>query len=204
MLRLEIDGRWEPQDFIEVLTGVESLYYKAALIRRDRFPYDPPFYWFEGPELRASFDDHLRHTNDWLLARARATSRAEYRMMVARISYASPGGIDLAGVGQACNAIKGIVDSFIKLYTERHLRREADAQARIETAMKEESLSAMKVENARKLLELRHDYPDMPDDFLVALIGNDQDRLIPRIAERKLIGVQTIDGERSEVGEDEE
>jgi hypothetical protein len=198
MLRLEIDGRWEPEDFIEVLTGIESLYYKAALIRRYRFPYQPPFYWYERPELPASFDDHLRHTNDWLLAQARATARAEYRMMVARISYASPGGIDLAGVGQACNAVKGIVDSFIKLYTERHLRHEADAQARIETAMKEESLSAMKVENARKLLELRHDYPDVPDDLFIALIGNDQDRFIPRIAERKLIGVQAIDGERSE------
>ena len=42
MLRLEIDGKWEPEDFIEVLTGVESLYYKAALNRR--FPYEPPFY----------------------------------------------------------------------------------------------------------------------------------------------------------------
>jgi hypothetical protein len=30
MLRLEIDGKWEPEDFIEVLKGVESLYYKAA------------------------------------------------------------------------------------------------------------------------------------------------------------------------------
>lgn len=204
MLTLEIDGRWEPEDFIEVLTGIESLYYKAALIRRHRFLYEPPFYWLDRPELPASFDDRLRHTNDWLLARARATASAEYRMMVARISYASPGGIDLAGVGQACNAVKGIVDSFIKLYTERHLRREADAQARIETAMKEESLSAMKVKNARKLLELRHDYPDVPDDFFVALIGNDQDRLIPRIAERKLIGVHTADGERSAVDEDEE
>ena len=30
MLRLEIDGNWEPEDFIEVFRGVEALYYKAA------------------------------------------------------------------------------------------------------------------------------------------------------------------------------
>lgn len=210
MLRLEIDGRWEPEDFIEVLTGVESLYYKAALARRFRFPYERSFYWFDRPELTASFDDHLRQTNDWFLAHARATARAEYRLKVARIAYASPGGIDLAGLGQAMNAVKEIFDSIIKFFTEGELRRQADAQARIKTSrdetaheMDQESLRAQKIENARKLLELRRDFPDAPDDFLIALIGNDQDRLIPRIAERKLIGVRTIDGEPHEDDEDE-
>jgi hypothetical protein len=201
MLRLEIDGKWEPEDFIEVLTGVESLYYKAALIRR--FPYEPPFYWLERPYLSASFDDQLDQTKNWLLARARATARVESRMRVARISYASPGGIDLVGLGEACKALEGIIDRLIKFFTERELRRQADAQARIETAMKEESLSDMKVKNARKLLELRRDFHDVPDDFFTALIGNDQDRLIPRIAERKLIAVRTIDGEGPEVDGDE-
>lgn len=198
MLRLEIDGKWEPEDFIEVLKGVESLYYKAALRRHlPRFPYEPDPYWFERSFLPVSFEEHINLANDWLLSRARATARAEYRMTVARISYASPGGIDLAGVGQACNAVKGIVDSFIKLYTDRHLRREADAQARIETEMKEESLNAMKIENARKILEMRHDFPDIPEDAFIALIGNDQDRLIPRIAERKLVGAHIVDGKPS-------
>jgi hypothetical protein len=203
MLRLEIDGKWEPEDFIEVLTGVESLYYKAALIRR--FPYEPPFYWFERPYPSASFDDQLDQTNNWLLARARATARADYRMKVARISYASPGGIDLAGLGQACNALKGIIDSLIKFFTEGELRRQADEQAKIETSIKEtelekdrESLRTLKIENARAILNLRRDFHDVPEDVLVALIGNDQDRLVPRIAERKLIGVQRIDGDSHE------
>jgi len=196
MLRLEIDGKWEPEDFIEVLKGVESLYYKAALQRRfPRFPYERDFYWFDRAYLPVSFEEHLNLANDWLLARARATAHAEYRMKVTRISYASPGGIDLAGLGQACNAVKGMIDSLIKLYTERHLRREADTQARIETEMKKESLNAMKIENARKLLKLQRDYPEVPEDAFIALIGNDQDRLIPRIAERKLIGVRIIDSE---------
>lgn len=73
MLRLEIDGKWEPEDFIEVLTGVESLYYKAALVRR--VFHEPLFYWFDRPYVPGSFDDHLNQTNDWLLARARDGSR---------------------------------------------------------------------------------------------------------------------------------
>jgi hypothetical protein len=201
MLRLEIDGRWEPEDFIEVLTGVESLYYKAALVRR-RF-YEPPFYWFDRPHLSASFDEQVEATNRWLLDRARATARADYRITVARISYASPGDIHLHGLGDAFKPIEGIIDRIIKLFTERKLRHEADAQARIETAMKEESLRALKIENARAILNLRRDFHDVPEDILVALIGNDQDRLIPRIAERKLIGVQRIDGGHPDDHEDE-
>lgn len=208
MLRLEIDGKWEPEDFIEVLTGAESLYYKAALIRR--FPYGRPFYWFDRAYLSENFDDQLDQTNNWLLARARATARADYRMKVARISYASPGGIDLAGLGQACNAVKGIVDSLIKFFTEGELRRQAGEQAKIETSIKEtelekdrESLRTLKIENARAILNLRRDFHDVPEDVLVALIGNDQDRLVPRIAERKLIGVQRIDGASHEDDGDE-
>lgn len=194
MLRLEIDGKWEPEDFIEVLKGVESLYYKAAFRRRfHRFPSEPDFYWLDRSYLLGSFEDHLNITNDWLLSRARATAHAEYRMTVARISYASPGGIDFAGLGQACNAVKGILDSLIKLYTERNLRREADVQARLDTEIKAETLRAMKIENARKLLEIQREFHDVPEDTFIALVGNDQDRLIPRIAERKLIGVRSVD-----------
>ena len=29
MLRLRIDGQWEPEDFIEVLVCVETLYYNG-------------------------------------------------------------------------------------------------------------------------------------------------------------------------------
>lgn len=200
MLRLKIDGIWEPEDFIEVLKGIESLYYKAAIDRR--FPYDPPFYWFERPYLPVSFDEHLDLSNDWLLARARAVAHGSHRMRVARIHYASPGKIDFVGIGEAFRAIEGIVDRLIKFFTERELRHEADNQARIETLRKQmelekdgESLRALKIENARAILTLRRDFHDIPEDHIVALIGNDQDRLIPRIAEQKLIGVRRYDGE---------
>jgi hypothetical protein len=35
----------------------------------------------------------------------------------------------------------------------------------------------------------------MPDEILTALITHDQDKLIPRIAERKLVAVRTMDVE---------
>jgi hypothetical protein len=207
MLRLKIDGSWEPEDFIEVLKGVESLYYKAALERR--FPHEPPFYWLERPYPNASFDEHLVLSNDWLLARARAVARGPHRMRVARIRYASPGKIDLVGLGEACRAIEGIIDRFIKFFTERELRREAGNQAKIETLRKKvelekdgESLRALKIENARSILTLRREFHDMPEEQFVALSGNDQDMLIPRIAEKRLIGVKRYDADPSKEDRD--
>jgi len=35
----------------------------------------------------------------------------------------------------------------------------------------------------------------MPEEQFVALIGNDQDMLIPRIAEKRLIGVKRYDAD---------
>lgn len=200
MLRLEIDGRWEPEDFIEVLKGIESLYYKAALRRRLR--YEPPSFWFDRPFALARFKDDLDFANDWLLQRARTIAQSDDRLKVSRISYASPGGIDLAGLGEACRSLEGIIDRLIKLITERTLRREADRQAELDTELKrtglekeQESLRSLKIENARAILELHRDFHDMPEEMLVALIANDQDRLIPRIAEGKLIGLRSFDGE---------
>jgi hypothetical protein len=198
MLRLDIQGRWEPEDFIEVLKGLESLYYKAVI--RGPLFYELPFYRFEWQRFSGSFQEQLDHSNEWLLDHARATTAGETRLSLTRIEYASPGGIDLVGLGQACNALDRILGRLIKFFTERTLRRERDAQARIRTAMAEtelerdyESLRAVKIANARELLSLRREFPEMHEDFFLSLTARDQDKLIPRIAERKLIGASTVE-----------
>jgi hypothetical protein len=198
MLRLEIDRRWEPEDFIEVLKGLESLYYKAV-ISSPRF-YEPLYYQFEWPRFSGSFQDQLDISNDWLLDQARTIAPGGSRLSLTRIEYASPGGIDLVGLGQVCNALDRVLGRLIKLFTERTLRRERAAQAQIRTAMAEteferdqESLRAVKIANARELLSLRRDFPEIHEDFFLSLTARDQDKLIPRIAQRKLIGASTLE-----------
>ena len=197
MLRLEIDGQWDPEDFIEVLTGLESMYYKA--VARQLLPHDLPLRWFARSSPAISFEDDLDLSNSWLLSWARIISPRDSRLSINQVQYASPGAIDFAGVGKAFEAIEGIIDRLIKLFTERRLRQERNKQASIETARQQvglekdhESLRAQKIENARSLLALQRDYPDAPDELLLALISRDQDRLIPRIAEGKIVGVRTI------------
>lgn len=95
MLRLYIKGRWEPEDFIEVFSGVESLYYKAALTRR--FLREPPYFWPEPIRAAEAFEESVAAANDWFLARSRTIAVHDLRLNVRRIEYASPGRIDLIG-----------------------------------------------------------------------------------------------------------
>lgn len=201
MLTLQIDGRWEPEDFIEVLTAVESIYYKVAVARR--YSFDRGFYWFEDRAAFSSYEEHLDAVNRWILTRSRDVAPQYLRLQVARIQYASPGGIDLVGLGEACKAVEGIVDRLLKFFTERTLRRERDRRSQIATEIKGvehekeiENLRGLKIRNAREILELRRDFPEVPDELFVALLNRDQEKLIPRIAEGKLIGVTRVDGVR--------
>jgi hypothetical protein len=197
MLRLYIEGRWEPEDFVEVLSGVESLYYKAALNRG--FLREPPYFWFERVRPSESFGDGIAVANEWFLARSRTIAPQDRRLSVRRIEYASPGKIDLVGFGEACRAVADVIISLTKFFSEGEVRRQANKRAQIESKMKEvdlekahESLRSLKIDNARAILKLRDDFPDMPPEFVTTLIAHDQDRLIPRIAESKLIGAKTL------------
>lgn len=194
-LTLSIDGRLEPEDFIEIFEAVESLYYKAIDDRRRLYPLDR--YYFGRRVLDQSYPDRLDSVNDWILKESRMTTFGENRLFVSRIEYASPGGIDFAGVGQAIEALDRTIGRLIAFFTERHKRRETDKQASIDTQIKEiefekerESLRALQIENARELLALRRDFPDELQEVLLPLAVRDQERLSARIAEGKLIGVE--------------
>ena len=200
MLRLEIEGRWEPENFIQTLEGIESLYYKAAIKRL--VSYETSFFWYDRSRIFTSYDDYLNWTNDWLLARARITARPFERLTVAGIQYGSPGFIDLLGFGEACRALEGIVCRLISFFEDRNLRKQRDEQATIDTALKEleleakeDSLRTIKWENAGKILELCQDYAGLPEDLLRSIVTNDQDKIISLIAEGKLVGISTGDSD---------
>lgn len=195
MLTLKIDRQWEPEDFIEVLQGVESLYYKAIGYRYR--PFVPEIYFMERHHPFTSYDERLNLLNNWLLQESRITIYADMRLLVRRIDYASPGSIDLIGVGKAIEAVDKIIGRLIEYFTERRKRREGDKQARIDTEIKEvelakerESLRAIQIANARELLSLRREFPDEFEEILVPLAVRDQEKISSRIAERKLIGTK--------------
>lgn len=208
MLRLEIDGAWEPQDFIEVLQATESMYYKLA---HPAYRYPSRFFLFEEmryfereASLLQSYEGLLDTINNRLLNRARYEAAGYERLRVKRINYASPGGLDLIGIGKVCEVISNSIGRMKVYYDHRHIRKERDEQARIETERKrielereQESLRAIKIENAKKALELLDRHPE-ENEWLLPLLVRDQDALSDRIAERKLIAASTHSDEPPE------
>ncbi|WP_027062857.1 hypothetical protein [Mesorhizobium loti] len=207
MLSLEIDGRWEPQDFIEVLGAIESFYYKLVQERLHRFR--PPF-WLDDEYLLfererfgvLSFEAALDQLNARMLERARYETPSYRRLSVGRIQYASPGGIDLLGIGKIVETLANSIGRMKTYFDEAHLRSERDAQASLDTELKRieiekdrESLQALKIRNAQDALQLLDSHPDM-HDALVPLLVRDQDAIVSRLAERKLISARVILGDQ--------
>ena len=209
MLRLEIDGRWEPQDFIDILRAVESFYYKLAQRRLHRFGF--PFWldedypiWTRERFGFGSFEAALDHMNERLLERARYETPSYRRLSLARIQYASPGGIDLLGIGRVFETLANSIGRMKTYFDEAHLRSERDTQASLDTELKRieiekerESLQALKIRNAQEALQLLDSHPDMRD-ALVPLLVRDQDAIANRLAERKLISARVVPGDREE------
>jgi hypothetical protein len=209
MLSLDIDGQWEPQDFIEVLGAIESFYYKLAQERRHRLmlPYwlDGDYFIFERERFGgSSFETALDRLNARMLDRARYETPSYRQLSVSRIQYSSPGGIDLLGIGKIVETLANSIGRMKTYFDEAHLRSERDAQARLDTELKRieiekerESLQALKIRNAQDALQLLDSHPDM-HEALVPLLVRDQDAIASRLAERKLISARVIPGDQEQ------
>lgn len=204
MLKLYIDNSWEPNDFVELMQCTESMYYKLYAPRRYRsfFRYSPFFepdlFLDRRPTYGQSYEETLDRMNRALCEQARFESSGPERLIVKSIRYSSPGGVDLLGLGKACESIANAVGKIVSYYDDRHLRRERNKQASIQTEQKRveverdsESLKSLKIQNARAMLELERDFPDEARDVLLPLLVRDQDALSDLIADGRLIGADT-------------
>lgn len=205
MLSLEIDGRWEPQDFVEVLRAIESFYYKLA---QEHFHRSRPPLWLDDDYALwaierlgvLSYEARLDQLNERMLERARYKTRSYERLSVVRIQYSSRGGIDLLGVGKIFETLANSIGRMKTYFDEAHLRSERDAQASLDTELKRievekerESLQTLKIKNARDALQLLETHPEVAD-ALVPLLVRDQDTIASRLAERKLISAKVVRG----------
>tara|TARA_R110000868_G_scaffold92734_2_gene257219 strand:+ start:11773 stop:12396 length:624 start_codon:yes stop_codon:yes gene_type:complete len=134
-LVLSIGGGWEPRDFIEVFETVERLYYALA----------PTV--LQGRTFAA---DTARHRERRRRGRVDIDQEREFRpgnerLTVVSVNYNSPGSISFKGLAPTIKAIGGLLDGLIKLGTERIQRRQADAQAILETEHKALEVESKKV-----------------------------------------------------------
>jgi hypothetical protein len=193
MLRLDIAGLWYADDLVDVIQSIQSLYYIGAGVLN----VDYDLFWYP---RRGGFFSRRRQSIEDIdvlrfvaLERARLYASTDIQLAIRKIEYSSPGGIDLAGIGQVTEALDKILGRLIDLATGRKKRKEGDKQAEIETAIKSESLRAMMIQNARDILELRKDFPAEEIEFLIDMAVRDQEIVMKRIVEGKIVGSRTIE-----------
>ena len=208
---MRIDGSWEPSDFVQALQSVESIYYKMILgehgsLRRRGFDIDSYTYFQRERLGDASFQSFLDHTNQRILSRARYEASESERIFVRRISYASPGGIDLLGIGKVVEVIANSIQNIVEHFDTRTVRRERDAQASLETEIKRievekerENLRSLKIRNAKEALEVISRFHS-DDNTLIQLLVRDQDLISELIADGKLIGAGVSSRDAEEHG----
>lgn len=204
LLTLHIDNVWELSDFVDALQSVESMYYKLEASKHRKpfrlWPGYPSGYFYLDRELpfERSYTEQLDNLNRFLCERARHETLSPEKLLVKRIQYASPGSIDLLGIGKVCEVMADAIGQIVTFYDERHIRRERDEQASLETEQKRieidrdrETLRSLQIQNARDMLELKRDFPDHELEIMVPLLVRDQELLSELIADGRLIGAET-------------
>ena len=193
-LRVSIDRRWEARDFVELIEGVESIYYKFSPRRGAVTP--------SVLRLRTHTPEKVRQANASFLLHERKYRSSDERLWVKRISFGSPGDIDFLGIGKAIEATTDLIQALLKIATERRLRRELDIQEAIRTKMldQERDLNAINLQSAK--VELARQYAgylkefgiNVKPDTAVELLLGDLDKLSPMISEGQVSNIQSGPG----------
>ena len=186
MLKIQITGYWEPEDFIAILRSVESIYYKFLRNPADTQRVHPLILW----PTRSSFfsyTEEIDNINDWLLSEARAVTRPSDRISISSIEYSSPGEINFRGLGKALDSVRGILNDIHDYCRFGDLKRR---QEEIKTEMMAESLKVKKIETARKWCEFNDDFGDRLDQRAIELLSRDMDDIARLTYEGKITGIK--------------
>ncbi|MGC8898815.1 MAG: hypothetical protein ACP5ON_11370 [Bacteroidota bacterium] len=205
ILRLEIDGRWSAEDFGQALVSISDLYdlrLFLELVREDQREWElfyeelmhfPPFrhrwrkrfpYWGLVP-WALGFPGALPPVlDDAQLSRLSQLLEPEERLEVRRISYASPGATDLAGIGTVIGHIKDFILKLIERQDSKRQRELDQERAALEN-------DRIRLENARNFVALARDLGYSETDLrrLVLYVDGKQGTLVRLIAQQKLRGV---------------
>ena len=186
MLKIQLAGYWEPEDFIAIFRSVESIYYKFPTNPDDSQRSHPLMLWPIRPSF-FSYTEEIDKINDWLLSEARAVTRPSERISIHSIAYSSPGEINFRGLGKALDSVRGIFTDIHDYCRYGDLKRK---QEEIKTEMMAESLKIKKLETARKWCELNDDFRDHLDQRAMELLSRDMDDIARLTYEGKIAGVK--------------
>lgn len=201
-VRFKIEGSWSAEEMGRLLVAISDLYDLRLLLellndewrlldryydefvhrfpfpsrRRRRFLSIGPMPWDFAAVLPVLDEPHLTRISNLL--------EPEERLQVRRVSYASPGSIDLVGIGAVVGHIKDFVLKLIEREDSKRSRELSDEQMSLENDRR-------RIENARNFVALARDlgYTETEVRRLVAHVDEKQEILDQLVDSRKLIAV---------------
>jgi len=209
ILRLEIDGRWSAEDLGQALVSVSDLYNLRLLLELlregqreweslyEEMRHFPPFrhrwrkffpYWRVLPWAQGFPGGLPPALDEAQLSRLSQLLEPEERLEVRRISYASPGATDLAGIGTVIGHIKDFILKLIERRDSKRRRQLDEERAALEN-------DRIRLENARILVALARElgYSEAELRRLILYVDGKQGTLVSLIQQRKLVGVSIPD-----------
>ncbi len=213
VMRLEVDGRWSAREFGHLLLDITDLYNLRLVLealREDWRDLDETWHEFlDFPPLRRRWRKRggpippalLFGTYPWTpslptdstdLVRLAAVVYPEQTLEVRRLRYESPGIADVAGIGVIVGHVK---DFILQIIEHRSRRRQRD----IENTRAEAEVTAMRIENARKLVSLAEQcgYDRTELRKLIGFVDERQELVIELVDKAKLTSVRLLDRDES-------
>jgi len=207
-IRFEIEGLWSAEEmgrFFLFLSELYNLRLFLELLREEARDLDR-FYELIGPgpfDYRRGRRLTRRGLYPWAFGLAAglppiwneaqigslsALIEPEERLDVRRISYASPGSVDLIGIGAIVGHVKDFTLKLIDRQDSKQQRKLSEERAELEN-------DRVRIENARSFVALARDlgYTDSELRQLVARVDEKQETLVRFIEQQKLRTVSILD-----------
>ena len=168
MLRLHLAERWEPKDYIQAISAIETLYYVMAFrhdLADSPWLFEPVDYRFTKYPRRSRSRDGLNSLAENFVEQSRLLADHEHRLFVEKISHASPGFIDFEGLGDVIRAVKEMVEDSVGFFANRRRRHAENDQAELKTEKRRLDVESTKVELARQKLKLLDELQDRHDRY---------------------------------------
>ncbi|HWN08678.1 MAG TPA: hypothetical protein VNO50_05295 [Pyrinomonadaceae bacterium] len=216
VLRIEMEGRWYAEELGSAASAISELYdlrFVLELMREDQRDWEV-FYdeLMHFPPFRRQWKRKLMRQqlmpNPFLppssvqfdvsqLSRLHEYLEPDERLEVRRLSYASPGASDLAGIGVIVGHVKDFVFKLIDRHDTRRQRELNDERTAVE-------IERMRIENARSFVALGRELGFSESEMrkLAAHVDDKQEVLIRLVDQKKLTGV-SLGGDGQSTGPDE-
>lgn len=196
-LHIKIDGTWTATDLSSFVTHLNRLYQYHMIIDMAYRDYRDLEEYFDFPRpsrLRREFG-YFRHAGfgpdvvEMILEEKEQleTMLTPKEMLhVDRIAYASPGSIDLTGVGKAVDALARFVQFLIEYCGNSKMRE-------IERDLKSEELREKRIENARRHMSALKEmgYSKTEIRRMIAVADESQGPILELVSSAKILRVTT-------------